>query len=782
MKILGVVNIFATYAYLVSLFTAKPNANVRTLPVSAPRYKKLVFILLDGLRVDGALRTTHKNAYANKMPALYALDGYRALSVCSNPTLTSTRVRSMVNGSPSSFLEGLCAFSHFKSACPNFFDSVAERSVVFFGDETWTDLFGVHGKTYNAYGKNFRMDLEIAYMDEFVESVGKADVLVGHFSALDNHGHFLTLNHPTMTHILGLFNNLVAKTHAKIDNETLLVITSDHGATDNGDHGGASAKERSSFVYFVDSARRLKTPVVPKNVENDWIGALDSFDTIDQADIFPTICALIGAAIPFNSFGNLIPALVTDPDVYVAYALQKMAKLGVRSKKTEAATRKFVADLVKEKARTGDGSAQGTQKATLQIAVALEKFLSQKMHQVFYGIDVPLVYFSVFITFLSCAVLSQNVAITISNALLVFVIVMVSHSVHSFIHEDLIWTLLFLFGNCTPRNAAVCAISSFIGKHPQHSEDRWVPATKIRPYAGSRPWLVLIMFMSVLVRRMLPKNLTAEIQTDINSPLSLKKRVVALRRTTSSLAKSTRALWDSPLASFRSFKQDLFGTRPPILSLLRTKASPNDLQKPFQHTINALRSHLGSAFTELTQNPLITFILFKYFFPSEMKGGVNLDFLLRHPSLDTLLVLVYDPPGAFFLVYLLPLLTHNSLSSHYSLIQIMFFSSGMNYDLSSIDTALPHIFSTEFYLLAMIVLAVYYFFYVRIRILRVDSAYLALSTFHALVVQITTYVTHNEAVYFYFFVGRCFFLLGFFVLENALYLTAKLQTRKNIAR
>ncbi|GAB2283229.1 hypothetical protein Dimus_017754 [Dionaea muscipula] len=76
---------------------------------------------------------------------------------------------------------------------------------------------------------------------------------------------------------------------------TLLVVVSDHGMTDDGNHGGSSPKETDSLVLFVGPS--FKVPA--------YASATDH--TASQVDITPTMALLFGVPIPINNVGVVIP-------------------------------------------------------------------------------------------------------------------------------------------------------------------------------------------------------------------------------------------------------------------------------------------------------------------------------------------------------------------------------------------------------------------------------------------------------------------------------------------
>lgn len=75
---------------------------------------------------------------------------------------------------------------------------------------------------------------------------------------------------------------------------TLLVVVSDHGMTENGNHGGSSFEEADSLALFVGLRGHV----------SDYTSATQN--TVQQVDIAPTLALLLGVPIPKNNVGVLI--------------------------------------------------------------------------------------------------------------------------------------------------------------------------------------------------------------------------------------------------------------------------------------------------------------------------------------------------------------------------------------------------------------------------------------------------------------------------------------------
>lgn len=89
---------------------------------------------------------------------------------------------------------------------------------------------------------------------------------------------------------------------------TLFVLCGDHGMNDAGNHGGSSAGETSPALVFISP--KLETLGVRSESPADPFDDLQYYQTINQADITPTIAGLLGLPIPLNSLGVFIPVFL----------------------------------------------------------------------------------------------------------------------------------------------------------------------------------------------------------------------------------------------------------------------------------------------------------------------------------------------------------------------------------------------------------------------------------------------------------------------------------------
>ena len=127
------------------------------------------------------------------------------------------------------------------------------------------------------------------------------DIMVLHYLGLDHIGHLQgprsPLMHPKQVEMNGIYESL----YKDIDDETLLILSGDHGMNEDGAHGGPSDGETSPALVLASPAFL--------NTRSD---RLTSPLRIDQIDLVPTLMTLLGLPTPLNSVGKLIPDLVSQ--------------------------------------------------------------------------------------------------------------------------------------------------------------------------------------------------------------------------------------------------------------------------------------------------------------------------------------------------------------------------------------------------------------------------------------------------------------------------------------
>ncbi|CAL9774211.1 unnamed protein product [Musa acuminata subsp. burmannicoides] len=280
-----------------------------------PSYGRLVLMVIDGLPAEFVLGRGDKpptKAMMEAMPYTQSLlssgkaRGYYAKAA--PPTVTMPRLKAMVSGAIGGFLDVAFNFNTQVLLDDNLLDQFKRIGweLVMHGDETWIKLFPriftrqdgvssfyVKDTVEVDFNVSRHLDVELAAEDW--------NLLILHYLGLDHVGH-IGGRHSTlmpaklkeMDDVIKMIHMGSTVHHQNPDASTLLVVVSDHGMTNGGNHGGSSYEETDSLALFIGSG-----------VESLEF-SMNAHKAVHQVDIAPTLALLFGVPIPKNNIGVLL--------------------------------------------------------------------------------------------------------------------------------------------------------------------------------------------------------------------------------------------------------------------------------------------------------------------------------------------------------------------------------------------------------------------------------------------------------------------------------------------
>lgn len=287
----------------------------------ASRFSRLVLVVIDALRFDFAQpqRSPVSGEPPVSLPFLGKMGFLQRLlesqphharlyqAKADPPTTTMQRLKALTTGSLPTFIDAGSNFASSAIVEDNLIKQLSStgRRVVFMGDETWNDLFpGVFSQALFFPSFNVR-DLEtvdngiMKHLYPTMDS-DKWDVLITHFLGVDHCGHKHDPYHPEMAKKLTQMDKMIQGLVKRLKNDTLLVVTGDHGMTISGNHGGESELETSAAL-FLYSPRAL-FPSAPA----------EKPEIIPQISLVPTLALLLGLPIPFGNIGEVIAEVFSE--------------------------------------------------------------------------------------------------------------------------------------------------------------------------------------------------------------------------------------------------------------------------------------------------------------------------------------------------------------------------------------------------------------------------------------------------------------------------------------
>ncbi|XP_035699343.1 GPI ethanolamine phosphate transferase 2-like [Branchiostoma floridae] len=281
-------------------------------PLLPPIFGRLVIMLVDAMRADFMYGDSGKNF----MPYTRALvDSNSSVSFIAKahpPTVTMPRIKGLTTGSIPGFVDIALNLDSKALVEDNIITQMyrAGRRMVFYGDDTWLKLFPDHFVRYDGTTSFFVTDyteVDNNVTRHVAPELSRTDwdVMILHYLGLDHIGHLAGPASPLVGPKLREMDKIVETIHTTVmeqdserDLPTLLVLCGDHGMSNAGSHGGASAPETLTTLVFLSS------------LFSGGKGSSHVTSPVYQTGLAPTLALTFGLPVPQNSLGQVMTPLL----------------------------------------------------------------------------------------------------------------------------------------------------------------------------------------------------------------------------------------------------------------------------------------------------------------------------------------------------------------------------------------------------------------------------------------------------------------------------------------
>ncbi|CDS37067.1 transferase [Echinococcus multilocularis] len=309
--LLSGVFVVALYFCLMGLFS-RPTGLVREFdPVVVPKVSiisNIILMVVDALRSN---MISSKN-YSKNWPNLYAIieegAGQCFTAYLTSPSVTSPRIKAMATGNIPGFIDILYNLEDSSLEQSSWVQLMAanNRRLELYGDDTWLRLFPgafkrSDGTTSFYVTDFFEVDDNVTrHLDGRLAALHDWDLLILHYLGLDHIGHVQGPHGDAMPTKIREMDIVLGKIVSVLNSSTddwLLVLTGDHGMSDQGSHGGSSFPElTTSMILISPKFKNQKTSMC--TIDGEVFEAKS-----DQTDLATMLGLLTGVGIPAGSIG-----------------------------------------------------------------------------------------------------------------------------------------------------------------------------------------------------------------------------------------------------------------------------------------------------------------------------------------------------------------------------------------------------------------------------------------------------------------------------------------------
>ncbi|KAK9472833.1 alkaline-phosphatase-like protein [Dipodascopsis tothii] len=325
-----VLQFLGLWLFVQGFFPYKPYFQGLSAPVQsqpAAVFDRITFVLIDALRSDFVFADSSPMSFTKGLIESGHGLGFTAYST--PPTVTMPRLKGLTTGSVPNFLDAVLNIAESDQSSSlagqdNWLGQLKRkgggRRLIMFGDDTWLKLFpGMFERsdgTTSFYVSDYT-EVDHNVTRHIAPELGRSDwdAMILHYLGVDHIGHKGGPDSPLMAPKLAEMDGVVRDLYAGLERadrrdrkKSLLVLCGDHGMNDAGNHGGSSAGETSAALALLSPHMRVLEPAAATSPPD--AASFRYHTKIDQADLVPSLSALLGIPVPKNNLGVLIPRLL----------------------------------------------------------------------------------------------------------------------------------------------------------------------------------------------------------------------------------------------------------------------------------------------------------------------------------------------------------------------------------------------------------------------------------------------------------------------------------------
>lgn len=268
-------------------------------PAGEALTERLVFVVLDGVRVDAAAGMPHLQALAGR--------GASGIAMTELPSLSNPGRATLSTGAPPE-VHGVTNNTRFSPPpVDSIFSKAKQQSipVTVYGSYFWKKAFGASLDASRAYSFDKELgpspDAErlIAWQNETCEEMvstlrsAESGLIVAGLTATDEAGHDFGGQSAEYLSVVAAADACLGRLTDTLDSpETTFVVVADHGHIQRRGQGGHGGKE----LEVISTPLVLAGKAITQS--SGW--------TARQLDVAPTISALLGLPLPANNEGTVL--------------------------------------------------------------------------------------------------------------------------------------------------------------------------------------------------------------------------------------------------------------------------------------------------------------------------------------------------------------------------------------------------------------------------------------------------------------------------------------------